>query len=105
MNACKKFSSYAEDIQKSLDLDKEEAVLMIGAFPENNELVFGMFGRGLEIMTALCCAFDSNPKFKEIVKRAILAHDMKMLDDIKERQDMSDVMKAFTKCFDKKNRS
>ena len=104
MNAYKKFSSLAEDIQKSLDYSQEESVLMIGALPNDEEHVIGIFGRGLDIMTSLCAAFDVNPDLKRMVRHALKAHDMKMMDDAKGRR-MPDVIEEFMKCFDKKNRS
>lgn len=104
MNAYKKFSSYAEDIQRSIDFTEEESVLMIGAFPTDGEHVVGIFGRGIDIMTSLCAAFDAKPDFKIMVVTALRAHDLKMLDEAKGCR-MPDVLEEFMKCFDKKNRS
>lgn len=105
MNAYKKFSSHVEDIQKSLDFKKGEAVLMIGAFPEDDELVVGMFGHGLEITAGLCVAFDTNPELKTLVRHVVKAHDLKEREYLAMRQDLPDAMEMFTKCFNKKNRS
>ena len=104
MNAYKKFSSYAEDIQKSMDFTKEESVLMIGAFPTDEEHIVGIFGRGIDIMSSLCAAFDAKPDFKIMVETALKAHDLKMLNEAKSRR-MPDVLEEFMKCFDKKDRS
>ena len=104
MNAYKKFSSYAEDIQKSIDFTKDESVLMIGAFPTEGEHVIGIFGRGFDIMASLCAAFDAKPGFKGMVETALRAHDLKMLDEAKGRR-TPDVLEEFMKCFDKKDRS
>lgn len=100
MNSYKKFSSSAEEIKNLVNTAKQESVLMIGSFPEDNEFVVGMFGRGLEIMASLCCAFDAHPELKVLVRRALALHD-----ENKHDQDVQDVVKEFLKCLEKKDRS
>ena len=100
MNSYKKFSSCAEEIKCSVDTDKQESVLMIGSFPEDNEFVVGMFGRGIEIMASLCCAFDAHPELKVLVRRALATHD-----ENKNDGDVQEIVKEFMKCLEKKHRS
>ncbi len=100
MGSYKKFSSSAEEIKNLVNSGKGESVLLIGSFPEDNGFVVGMFGRGLEIMTSLCCAFDAYPELKVLVRRALAFHD-----ENKQDHDVQDAVKEFLKCLEKKHRS
>lgn len=100
MNSYEKFSSSAEEIKNLVDTAKQESVLMIGSFPEDNGFIVGMFGLGLEMMASLCCAFDTYPELKVLVRRALAIHDENNRD-----QDVQDAVKEFLKCLEKKHRS
>ena len=86
MKTCDFFSACAEDLKKAVNPNDNEAMIMIGMFPNDDRATVVINGIGVNIVAALCAAFDSNKNFKKMAMLALeTLHSKEFANRMKEK--------------------
>ena len=84
MKTCDFFSACAEDLKKAVNPNDNEAMIMIGMFPNDDRATVVINGIGVNIVAALCAAFDSNKNFKVPITSELKARTGNLVDTFRD---------------------